>query len=92
MPFRQLGALAQMGGVVAQPNNGISTAVKHNAEIHRHTDITGTILRLIPRTPAFQQKLAKRADLLVFPNLIATAIQREKVSRFFKRSPILAIA
>jgi hypothetical protein len=34
-----------MGGVVAQPNNGISMAVKHNAKIH--SDITGIILRLI---------------------------------------------
>ena len=34
-----------MGGVVAQPSNGISKAVKHNAEIH--SDITGIILRLI---------------------------------------------
>ena len=34
-----------MGGVVAQPSNGISMAVKHNAEIHG--DITGIILRLI---------------------------------------------
>ena len=78
-----------MGGVVAQPNNGISMAVKHNGEIHRLTDITDTILRLI--TP-HQQKLAKRADLFVFPNLIPAAIWSEKVSRFFKRSPILAIA
>src|SRR6516165_8083865 len=42
-----IGGVGTMGGVVAQPNNGISMAVKHNAEIHRHTDITGTILRLI---------------------------------------------
>src|SRR6516164_2394718 len=42
-----IGGVVTMGGVVAQPNNGISMAVKHNGEIHRLTDITDTILRLI---------------------------------------------
>ena len=80
-----------MGGVDAQPSNGISMAVKHNAEIH--SDITGIILRLItPHSWLSNKSWRKELDLLVFPNLIATAIRREKVSRFFKRSPILAIA
>src|SRR5262249_52054705 len=42
-----IGGVVTMRGVVAQPNSGISMAVEHNAEIHRLTDITGTILRLI---------------------------------------------
>src|SRR6516225_7300186 len=40
-----IGGVRTMGGVDAQPSNGISMAVKHNAEIH--SDITGIILRLI---------------------------------------------
>src|SRR6516225_10827244 len=40
-----IGGAVTMGGVVAQPSNGISMAVKHNAEIH--SDTTGIILRLI---------------------------------------------
>src|SRR5215813_9619017 len=42
-----VGGVVTMGGAVAQPDNGISRAVKHNGEIHRHIDITGTILPLI---------------------------------------------
>ena len=48
-----------MGGVVAQPSNGISMAVKHNAEIHG--DITGIILRLVTRTPGFPTKAGEKS-------------------------------
>ena len=47
-----IGDVVTIGGVVAQPDdNRISMAVEHNAEIHRHTDITGTMLRsMTPRS------------------------------------------
>src|SRR5262249_41895319 len=88
-----IGGVVTMGGVVAQPNNGISMAVKHNGGIHRHIDITGTIFSAHnPALLAFQQKLAKRADLFVFPNLIAAAIRRKQVSGFLERSSIVPVA
>ena len=46
-----IGGVATIGGVVAQPNNRISMAVEHNAEIHHRTDVTGNMLRPMPRHP-----------------------------------------
>src|SRR6516164_6516823 len=51
-----IGGVVTMGGVVAQPSNGISMAVKHNAEIH--SDITGIILRLITPHSSLGQQFA----------------------------------